>query len=99
MSELRPIGFEFWQSFSMSQHGIQRRFLYRIVAHEEVAISLRPDGPTRTGETVQPIASQSRSMNGVKMVQLSDRMVEDYTFGDWGEIEWREGETPHEVAA
>jgi hypothetical protein len=43
MSELRPIGTEFWMVYPVSKQSsgnVQYRFLYRITAHDDCALSM-----------------------------------------------------------
>jgi len=100
-TNLRPIGTEFWIAYPVSSAvslgRTQERFLYRIVAHDECAYSLDPDSLTYKTERIVAIASQGRPVIGMRSVELSDRTIMDYVFGEWEEISWKESETPHHV--
>jgi len=105
MSEdLMPIGTEYWQAYPVIANACdpgkgmgQTRFLYRVVAHDDCAKSLDPQAPTFKMCRLDTIASQFRSVIGMRPVKLSDRYIYDYIFGAWEAEEWRDGETPHEV--
>jgi hypothetical protein len=77
---LRPIGTEFWYAYPVScgeSGAVQRRFLYRIVAHDELGPSLE------YGERLEAIRTQDRRVTGIRFVELSDRTAPEYTFDDW----------------
>lgn len=64
MSELRPIGTEFWsepQWSSPNESGkYQMKFFYRVVAHDACANSLAPNAPTYMAERVEALRVQTR---------------------------------------
>jgi hypothetical protein len=85
----RPIGSEFWHIFPLSHipinnAGGQSRFLYRIKAHSE------------NREVLDAIAEQKRPIVSFNPNENAPYGFE-FVFGEWGEISWRQDETPHEV--
>ena len=90
LEDLRPIGTEYWQEYPVSpvegfQH--QCKFLYRIIAHDECATTSAPNGPSHWGERIEPVEMWTRPVIGIKFVQLSDRAVTDFVFGEWAKYE------------
>jgi hypothetical protein len=80
-ASLRPIGTEFWHAFPLSPNdqGLQKRFLYRIVAHSKTVAGW--------SEELEVVKMETRPCVGIRMVQLSDRAEPDYVFGEWQERE------------
>lgn len=79
---LRPIGTEFWHEFAVGNAdtiGGQNRFLYRVVAHDNVL-------PSGRAERVDVVGHQRRLITGMHLVKLSDRAVLDYDFGEWQDV-------------
>jgi hypothetical protein len=77
---LRPIGTEFWYAYPLSfnDHAYQKRFLYRVIGHSKTKVGM--------AEELKPIRMQQRPMLGFTSVELSDRFVPNYIFGEWEDV-------------
>jgi hypothetical protein len=84
---LRPIGTEFWHEFPVcdsDSRGVQDRFLYRVKGHEKAHMG-GPNTPLQDAEAVDVVGHQTRPIIGMHSVQLSDRTIWDYDFGEWSD--------------
>jgi hypothetical protein len=89
MSDLRPIGTEFWHEFPLSKIStlnVQSRFLYRIESHKLCA---RFDGDEvgELKEILQPLKHETRNVTSMTQVQCSEcgNIYWKYEFDEWQE--------------
>ena len=87
MSELRPIGTEFWYEFPFNPRSVeggnkQHRFLYQVKSHDRVA-RFPGDEVGELAEHVEPIKSEFRNL--ISISQCSECSGVKYKFDEWRE--------------